>query len=118
MIVNSGTDFTSQVNEKWAGKEVTVTKTTPMKPVNIRIETVKMAGWEEVDRRIQEKHGRETGFLMVGGPAVAGDSGEDRENVLQMVVIPVDDHTVYDVREERLVVLTDREVVQFSRTGD
>lgn len=117
MIVNSGVGFTSEVMEKWIGREVTVTKTTPMQPVSLRIESVRMAGWEEVDRRIQKKHVPETSFLTVSGPAVKGESGGGNDNLLKTLVIPVDGSTVYDVREDRLVVLTEQEVVQFVRSG-
>lgn len=117
MIQNSGDQFVLGMREKWTGREVTVSKTTPMNPVSIRIEDAHLAGWEEVDSRIQKKHDPHTKFLMVSGPAIEGDSGREKENLDRYLVIPVDDSTVYDVREGRLVVLTDREVVQFTLAG-
>lgn len=114
MIMLDGENFTREIKDKWVGREVTVSKTTPTPKIRIKIEDVRMAGWDGMDRRIQEKHGRETRFFVVSGAVQAGEQGEKRGNVDQYLVIPVDVNTAYDVRDDRLVVLTDREVVEFS----
>ena len=117
MIQDSGEEFVSGMKARWTGREVIVSKTTPMNPISIKIENAQLAGWEEVDRRIQKKHDRSAKFVMVSGPAVDLASGGEKDNLDRYLVIPVDDSTVYDVREDRLVVLTDREVVQFTLAG-
>ncbi len=114
MILNSGEDFAREIKNNWVGREVTVSKTTPAPTVRIRIEGARIAGWEDMHRQIRENHHRDTRFLVVAGSTGAGDREGKRGNLEQALVIPVDPDTAYDVRADRLVVLTDREVVQFS----
>ncbi|MCL6611267.1 MAG: hypothetical protein K6T66_06980 [Peptococcaceae bacterium] len=113
MILHSGEDFAREVRERWAGREVTVSKTTPAPRFRIKIEDARMAGWEDMPGQIRKKHGRDTRFLVVSGAVYQGERGEKRGSLEQSLVIPVDPDTAYDVRNDRLVVLTGREVVQF-----
>ncbi|MHB8918001.1 MAG: hypothetical protein ACYC4H_08250 [Desulfocucumaceae bacterium] len=114
MILLDGDVFTREIADRWVGKEVTVSKTNPAPVFRMTIQSARMAGWEDMPRQIQDKHGRDTGFLVVAGPMGGGDGEEKRESRDQSLVIPVDRETAYDVRNDRLVVLTGREVVQFS----
>lgn len=117
MILLDGENFAREIKDKWVGREVTVSKTTPAPPIRMRIEDVRISGWGDMDRRIQEKHGRDTKFFVVAGPMQVGGQAEKKPSVDQCLVIPVDGNTAYDVRDNRLVVLTDREVVEFSPGG-
>lgn len=116
MILYSGDDFAREVDQHWAGREVTVSKTTPAPGFKIRIEGARMAGWEDMHRRIQAGHDRGTRFLVVAGSAGGGETGEGK-SLRKSVVIPVDQETAYDVRSSRLLVITGQEVVQFSSGG-
>jgi len=59
---------------------------------------------------IREKHGPDTGFLVITGSGCVG--GVNNEPKTQMLIIALEGETVYDVRDNRLVVLTQREVVE------
>ncbi|MHB8158313.1 MAG: hypothetical protein ACYDEQ_13120 [Desulfocucumaceae bacterium] len=113
MITYSGEEFTGEVRKVWMGKAVEVSKTVPTRPIALRIESAKMAEWEDMDRRIKDKHHRDTKFLTFSGPVLA-EAGEENTDKVTLLVIPVGGGTVYDMREGRLVVLTDSEVVQLS----
>jgi len=112
MILNSGEDFAREVKERWVGREVTVSKTTPAPLIKIKIEDARLTGWDEMDRRIQHKHGPDTKFFMVSGRF---QDDQEKKNLDQYLIIALDGETVYDVRDSRLVVLTGQEVVQFSQ---
>ena len=109
MIIKSAEQFAGEVKDKWTGKAVTVSKTTNMEPINIRIESAGVAEWKDVDCRIKQRHEMGTKFFVIAGKPV---DDLEKGNIKQLV-IPVDERTVFDVREGRLVVLTDREVVEF-----
>lgn len=109
MLLQSGEDFAREVRDNWAGRDVEVSKTVAMPEIRLKIKNARVVGWKDVDRRIQQKHGPDTDFLVVAGTASEDEDGSKA----RAVIIPVDPGTVYDVREKRLVVLTDREVVEF-----
>ncbi|MFZ5644482.1 MAG: hypothetical protein ACOY46_12910 [Bacillota bacterium] len=113
MIIQSTEEFAGEVQGKWAGREVKVSKTTNMTPINIRIESARVAEWKEVDCRIKQRHEMDTKFFVIAGKSV----DELEKGNIKRLVIPVDERTVYDVREERFVVLTEKEVVEFSLVG-
>lgn len=115
MILNSGEDFAKEVRDNWAGRNVEVAKTVPTPDLRMKIENARVVGWKEVDRRIQQKHGPDTDFMVVAG--TDGGTGDGGGKV-RAVIIAVDSDTVYDVRDKRLVVLTGREVVEFRPLGD
>jgi len=79
-----------------------------------------MTDWQDVDPRIKARHTSDTAFFVVSGHALAplgqGDMVLNEKELA--VVIPVDGQTVYDVRDDRLVVLTGREVVELSPDGE
>ncbi len=114
MILRSGEDFAREVRDRWVGREVTVSKTTPAPSFRIKIEGAHMAGWEDMPGQIKKKHGQDTRFLVVAGSINPGDREEKQGSLEQSLVIPVDPEAAYDIRSHRLVVLTDWEVVQFS----
>ena len=110
MILESGEDFAGLIRDKWTGLDVSVSKTVPAPVIRIKIEKARILGWKEMNRMIREKHGPDTGFLVITGSGCV--SGVNNEPKTQMLIIALEGDAVYDVRDNRLVVLTHREVVE------
>ena len=110
MILESGEDFAGVIRDKWAGRDVSVSKTVPAPDLRIKIEKARVLGWKEMNRMIREKHSPDTGFLVITGSGCVSGVNDDPKT--QLLIIALDGDTVYDVRDDRLVVLTQREVVE------
>lgn len=110
MILESGEDFAGIIRDKWTGLDVLVSKTVPAPDIRIKVENARVLGWKEMNRTIREKHGPDTGFLVITGSGRV--SGVNNESKTQLLIIALEGDTVYDVRDNRLVVLTQREVVE------
>lgn len=121
MIVQSSEVFAREISERWAGRVVAVSKTTPAPGMKLKIESARVAGWEDMPGQIKHRHGLETRFLVVAGTTTPGEGegegDQGRRQVDQSLVIPLDEDTAYDLRENRLLVITGREVVQFTPEG-
>lgn len=141
MIINSVEQFVAQVQSGWMGKVVSIakiidnnggqreSKTSPGQKspgcncvgkmakskspaaIELKLDEVRVIPWEEVDRRIQSRYDRGSSFLLLGGKA--GGSSAEGSGALRNIIIHVDEETVFDVRGDRLVLLSDEEVIQF-----
>lgn len=106
MILESTPEVTTHVQQKWVGKPVAVTKTEPTPDIRFTIKDARVVGPEEVNEAIRKRYPKKDArFLVLLG----------EEEPVHSVIIHVDDDTVYDVRDGRLVILTNEEVVQLSR---
>ena len=102
MIIQEPEQVVQTLQENWLGREVRITKTEPGTPLQFTLGGIRVLGWDEVPNPVRENLPEETRFMTLSGQ---GDQ-------LYTVLVPVDHNTVYDVRENRLVMLTDQEVVQ------
>ncbi|MBE0465712.1 MAG: hypothetical protein IBX71_00590 [Candidatus Desulforudis sp.] len=107
MIFQEPEQVVRKLQENWLGREVRVTKTEPSPPLQFTLGEARMLGWDEVAEPVRTRVPEETRFMALSGK---GDQ-------LYTVFIPVDEETVYDVRENRLVMLTGEEVVQVNPVG-
>lgn len=106
MIIKSTAELAGHVRAEWVGKKVAITKTEPTPDIRLTVMGARTVGPEEVNETVRKRY-------------PAGDArffvlfGEDEP--VHSIIIHVDEDTVFDVRDGRLVVLTDDEVIQFSR---
>lgn len=142
MIISSVEQFINQVQDGWIGKNIVITKMPEQKDkpgennpgapqgvsgchcaghiikadnthaIELILDEVKVTPWEEMDRRIQGKYNRDSKFLVMVGKDAVG-AGMANGALLRNIIIHVDGGTVFDVRDNRLVLLSDQEVVQF-----
>ncbi|MCL6638497.1 MAG: hypothetical protein K6T80_02285 [Firmicutes bacterium] len=112
MVVNSLEYFAGQVRERWLDKLIRVTKTNLMPPMEVFVKDVKISPSCRVDGRIREKYPENSRFLVLEVKS-AGAAAESSPKLRKSLVIHVDEGTVFDVRERRLVLLSDEEVIQF-----
>ncbi len=106
MIIESTPEVTAHIQQEWIGKKVAVTKTEPTPDIRLTIKDARVVGPEEVNEAIRNRYpDKDARFFVLLG----------EEEPVHSVIIHVDDDTVYDVRDGRLVILTNEEVVQLSR---
>jgi len=104
LIIQEPEQVVQTLQENWLGREVRVTKTEPGTTLQFSLGGVRVVGRHEVPDPVREKLPAKTRFMALSGQ---GDQ-------VYTVLVPVDHNTVYDWRENRLVMLTDHEVVQVS----
>lgn len=110
MIIDSAEGFISQAKDNWRGRRVSVTKTVPTPDIFINIEDIRLLPWDQVDKPIRCRYPEGGTFLVVDGT----DGADHRHKPgSKRLVIRVDGGTVFDIRENRLVLLSDEEVIQF-----
>lgn len=107
MIVHETAQVVRRLQDEWVGREVRITKTEQTAPIQFTLGDAQMLAWREVPEPVREKLPQETQFMTLAGQ---GDQ-------LYTVLIPVDNETVFDIREDRLVMITDDEVVQVNPVG-
>lgn len=142
MIFDNVEQFAGKMQDDWVGRNIVITKMPGQKgapggeqsgspqsasgcrcsgqivradsapAIGIKLDEVKVIPWEEVDRRIQGKYHRDSKFLVVSGKDTA-QAGTANGASLRNIIIHVDGGTVFDVRENRLVLLSEQEVIQF-----
>lgn len=112
MITDSLDRFASHMQNNWAGREISITKTTSMPAIEIQLNEVRVLPWQKMIRPIREKHPQNSSFLVLAGKN-AGNSSPEHDAKLRNLVVHVDAHTVFDMRDTRLVLLSDKEVIQF-----
>lgn len=110
MIVDSLEQFIDHVQDNWIGKNISVAKINST-AIEMRLNEVEVTPWQKVDRRIQERHSPDSNFLVLAGKEVE-NAAADHSAKLRNLVIHVDGGTVFDVRDNRLVLLSDQEVIQ------
>jgi hypothetical protein len=98
-------EFDQQVRQNWIGKPVSVTKTEPTPQIRFTLEGTRVVGPDEVDPVIRQRYpDNNARFLVFFG-----------DGTMHALIVHVDDGTVYDIRDHRLVILSDDEVVQVSQ---
>lgn len=112
MIIDSLEQFAAHMQDHWIGKKVSVTKTNPMPPIELQVNKVRTMPWQKMVKPIRVKHPQSSSFLVVAGKNVV-NTAADHSAPLRTLVINVDKGTIFDVRDNRLVLLSDEEVVQF-----
>ncbi len=91
-----------ELKDHWLGREVLLTKTEPTPEIRFTLKDARVIDWHEVNDPIRDELSQHTRFVSLSG------EGEK----LYAVFIPLDRETVCDVRDDRLVFLTGKEVVQ------
>jgi len=105
LILNSASEFDRVVKENWTGKTVIVTKTEPTPEIRFTLEDTRLVGPEEVPPVIRQRYpDRDARFLVFHG-----------DGKMHALIVHVGDETVYDIRDHRLVILSEDEVIQVTR---
>lgn len=104
LIITEPEKVTRTLQENWLGREVRVSKTEPVPPVQFTLGEARLVDWQEVGEAIRARVPENTPFMSLSG---RGDQAH-----MHTLLIPLGKDAVCDLRQHRLVLLTDNEVVQ------